>query len=170
MNIGDVFIDEYPVEALEFASSHGARILEIGSDGEHRQFRIVKNSEPSISDRKAEKLREINKAYNIATSSLISSYPQTELLTFDKQEQEARSYTADASSPTPFLSGIASARGITLDDLVGRVIVKSEAFAKAVASLTGQRQRYEDLLEAATTVDEIEAVVPEYSIPEGLDL
>ena len=113
------------------------------------------------------KLLEINAAYDVATSSLVSSYPATELLTFDKQEKEARAYTADPSTSTPFLSGLAKARGITLDDLVGRVIAKSEAFASAVATLTGQRQRYEDMLGVATTAEEIEAIVPEYKLPEA---
>lgn len=113
------------------------------------------------------KLSEINSAYDAATSSLVSTYPSTELLTFDKQESEARAYSADPSASTLFLSGLAKARGITLDDLVGRVIEKSEAFASAVATLTGQRQRYEDLLGEAQTVEEVEAIVPEYKLPEA---
>lgn len=123
--------------------------------------------EPTLEEIKILKLGEINSAYDAATSSLVATYPQTELLTFDKQEQEARSYLSDPSASTPFLSGLAKARGITLDDLVGRVIAKSEAFAAAVATLTGQRQRYEDLLTVAKTAEEIEAIVPEYRLPEA---
>ena len=121
----------------------------------------------SIELLKVNKLSEINSAYDAATSSLVSTYPSTELLTFDKQESEARAYSADPSASTLFLSGLAKARGITLDDLVGRVIEKSEAFASAVATLTGQRQRYEDLLGEAQTVEEVEAIVPEYKLPEA---
>ena len=47
------------------------------------------------------------------------------------------------------------------------MIAKSDAFAVVVASLTGQRQRYEDLLDAAVTVEDLEAVVPEYTLPDG---
>lgn len=167
MNIGDVFIDKYPTEAIGFAFSNDARILEITPDGEHRRFQIVKNPERTLDGLKMAKLAEINSAYDVATSSLVATYPATELLTFDKQEAEARAYTADLSTSTPFLSGLAKARGITLDDLVGRVIRKSEAFASAVATLTGQRQRYEDLLDAATTAEEVAAIVPEYKLPEA---
>lgn len=124
-------------------------------------------SELTLEELKSIKLYEINSAYDSATSSLVSTYPYTELLTFDKQEQEARAYSADHSASTPFLSGLAKARGITLDDLVGRVIKKSEAFAFAVATLTGQRQRYEDLLDAAITAEEIAAIVPEYKLPDA---
>lgn len=124
-------------------------------------------AEPTLDELKTTKLSEINAAYDTATSSLVSTYPATELLTFDKQETEARAYASDPSASTPFLSGLAKARGITLDDLVGRVIRKSEAFASAVATLTGQRQRYEDLLDAATTAEEVAAIVPEYKLPEA---
>ena len=127
-------------------------------------------AEPTLDELKAIKLSEINVAYDTATSSLVSNYPETELLTFGKQESEARAYASDHSASTPFLSGLAKARGITLDDLVGRVIRKSEAFASAVATLTGQRQRYEDLLGEAKTAEEIEAIVPEYHLPQGMNL
>ena len=79
----------------------------------------------------------------------------------------ARAYVSDPSVSTPFLSGLAKARGITLDDLVSRVIRKSEAFASAVATLTGQRLRYEVLLTVAMTAEDIEAIVPEYRLPEA---
>lgn len=118
--------------------------------------------EPSLDEIKAAKLYEINSSYDAITSSLVSTYPSTELLTFDKQEMEARARANDPSANTPFLDGLAKARGIALDDLVVRVIKKSEAFAAAVASLTGQRQRYEDLLDSAQTAEEVSAIVPEY--------
>ena len=128
---------------------------------------LLEAPEKDLDTLRSDKLLEINGKYDAATSSIVSTYPSTELLTFDKQEQEARAYSDDHSASTPFLSGLANARGITLDDLVGRVIRKSEAFASAVATLTGQRQRYEDQLNAAMTAEEITAIVPEYKLPEA---
>ena len=121
----------------------------------------------SVDEAKSEKLREINLGYDTATSALVATYPQTELLTFDKQEKEARSWGADNAVATPFLDGLALARGIDKAELVRRVIAKSDAFQTAVATLTGQRQRYEDLLGEAQTVEEVEAIVPEYKFPEA---
>lgn len=118
----------------------------------------------SIELLKVNKLSEINSAYNSATSSIVSTYPSTEILTFDKQEKEARSWDADNTVSTPFLDGLAIARGIDKAELVRRVIAKSDAFAAAVSTLTGQRQRYEDLLNAATTAEEVAAIVPVYDI------
>ena len=120
----------------------------------------------SMDDLKAAKLAEVNYAYDEATSSLVATYPQTELLTFDKQEQEARAWLADNSVSTPLIDALAQGRGIDKAGLIHRIIVKADAFALATGYLTGQRQRYEDLLDAATTVEEVEAIVPEYHFPE----
>ena len=119
---------------------------------------------PDVDRAKSAKLAEINTTYNAATSALVATYPQTELLTFDKQEKEARSWYVDNSVATPFLDGLALARGIDKAELVRRVIAKSDAFQTAVATLTGLRQRYEDQLSMATTAEEVAAIVPVYDI------
>ena len=89
------------------------------------------------------------------------------MLTFDKQEQEARSWLDDNTVSTPLIDALALGRGIDKAELVRRIIVKAEAFATATGYLTGQRQRYEDMLGAATTSEEIAAIVPEYKLPEA---
>ena len=111
---------------------------------------------------KAIKLSEINSKYNEATSSLISTYPSTELLSFDKQEQEARAWLKDNNIETPLIDALAEGRQIDKADLVNRIINKSDLFAIQTGYLTGQRQHYEDQLELATTKEEIEAIIPEY--------
>ena len=168
-SLGQIFTDSYPPEAAEWCNaSQLAFMNEIEQDEEgRRRFRIDPVPQPALQERKKHRLELVNAAYENAVSALVNTYPPTELLTFDKQEAEARAYLDDASASTPFLSGLAAARGITLDDLVRRVIAKSDAFAVVVASLTGQRQRYEDLLDAAVTVEDLEAVVPEYTLPDG---
>lgn len=120
----------------------------------------------SIELLKVNKLSEINSAYNAATTTLVSTYPSTEVLTFDKQEQEAQAWQSDSSVSTPLIDALALGRGIDKAELVQRIIAKAEAFAVATGYLTGQRQKYEDQLEAATTAEEIEAIVPEYTMPE----
>lgn len=51
-------------------------------------------------------------------------------------------------------------------ELVRRIIAKADAFAVAVGYLTGQRQRYEDQLAGAVTMDDIAAIVPVYTLPD----
>ena len=122
---------------------------------------------PTFEELKYAKLSEINAAYNAATSALVSAYPKSELLTFDKQEAEARAWQADNSAETPLVDMLAAGRQIDKAELVRRIIAKADAFALATGYLTGQRQRYEDLLGEAQTVEEVEAIVPEYHLPEA---
>lgn len=124
----------------------------------------------SVDEAKSEKLREINLGYDTATYALVATYPQTELLTFDKQEAEARAWDADNSVETPLVDMLASGRQIDKAELVRRIIAKADTFALATGYLAGQRQRYEDLLDAATTVEAVAAIVPDYALPEGLSL
>lgn len=114
---------------------------------------------------KSRKLDEINDAYQQAIATLTPTYPDDERLTFDKQEQEARAWLADNSTPTPFVDALAAGRQMDKAELVSRIIAKADAFALASGSLTGQRQRYEDMLDVAETADAVAAIVPQYSLP-----
>lgn len=121
----------------------------------------------SIENVKARKLNEINSLYQQAIATLTPTYPNDERLTFDKQEQEARAWLADNSTSTPFIDALAAGRQMDKTELVNRIIVKADVFAIASGLLTGQRQRYEDLLDAANTVEDVAAIIPEYSLPEA---
>lgn len=119
-----------------------------------------------VSTLRAEKMAEINGSYDAATSALVSTYPATELLTFDKQEAEARAYNADPAAKTPLVNALAAGRVMDKDELVRRIIAKADAFAVAVGYYTGQRQHYEDQLSEAVTAADIAAIVPVYALPD----
>lgn len=114
---------------------------------------------------KARKLTEINGSYQQAIATLTPTYPDDERLTFDKQEAEARAWLTDNTAPTPFVDALAAGRQMDKAELVSRIIAKADAFALASGSLTGQRQRYEDMLDVAETADAVAAIVPQYSLP-----
>ena len=122
---------------------------------------------PTLEQTKAAKLSEINKAADAAIATLTATYPDRELTTFDKQEAEARAYAADATASTPLLSALAEARGISLPDLVERVLAKADAFAVASGSIIGQRQALEDRLDACTTLEEVQGITVNISMPGG---
>ena len=98
---------------------------------------------------------------------LTGTYPDREIRTFDKQESEARAYAADATASTPLLSALAQARGIPLSELVERVLAKADAFAVASGSIIGQRQALEDRLDACTTLEEVQGITVNISMPGG---
>ncbi|MHA7915462.1 hypothetical protein [Alloalcanivorax xenomutans] len=77
---------------------------------------------------------------------LRSQYPESEILSWDKQEREARLMLADPNYQSALLSGIAVGRGITVVDLRDRVIAKADAYTAQVAAVLGRRQALEDQL------------------------
>ena len=123
---------------------------------------------PTLEEMKTDKLSEINAAADKAISTLTAAYPDREIATFDKQEAEARAYTAaPATAQTPLLSALAQARGIELPELVRRVIAKADAFAVASGSIIGQRQALEDRLDTCTTIEEVRAITVNIAMPGG---
>lgn len=159
--IGQTFINIYPPEAAVWCNGHNAYIKADGS-----LYTIAAIPEPELPELKAIKLNEINSAYQQAIATLTPTYPNDERLTFDKQEQEARAWLADNAASTPFIDALSAGRQMDKTELVNRIIAKADAFAIASGLLTGQRQRYEDMLDTAETTEDVEAIVPEYSLPE----
>ena len=76
-------------------------------------------------------------------------------------------YAADPTASTPLLSALAEARGISLPDLVERVLAKADAFAVASGSIIGQRQALEDRLDSCTTLEEVQGITVDISMPGG---
>ena len=120
---------------------------------------------PTLDEAKAAKLSEINAAADRTIATLTATYPDREISTFDKQESEARAYTADATASTPLLSALATARGISLPDLVERVIAKADILAMASGSIIGQRQALEDRLDTCTTIEDVQAITVNIVMP-----
>lgn len=111
---------------------------------------------------KENKLAEINSGYERAVAVIKSGVPSSEVDTWTKQEAEARAYLADSSATTPLIDALAESRGVEKDDLVLKIIAKADAYASAMGKLTGLRQKYEDLYNAATTATEYVAIDVQY--------
>lgn len=120
---------------------------------------------PTLEEAKAAKLMAINATADTSMSLLTATYPDREIATFDKQEAEARVYSADPTAPTPLLSALSQARGVPLDELARRVLVKADTFAVSSGCIIGQRQALEDRLDACTTVEEVEALAVTITMP-----
>ena len=94
-------------------------------------------------------------------NGLLAGYPQTEIESFYRQEKEALAWQADHNTPTPMLSQIARVRGVPLEVLIEKVIEKSSQFAVAIGIIIGQRQAFEDRLQALKTPQELTALEQE---------
>lgn len=88
-------------------------------------------------------LSKANADFETAVSSLTSSVPISEISTWIRQEQEARAYLLDSNAPTPFIDALCLARECDKSYLVEKIIEKADAYAIAVGTLTGIRQKQE---------------------------
>jgi hypothetical protein len=95
----------------------------------------------------------------------LSSYPEAETLTFDKQDREAREYQAwvDAGEQgeapvTPLISNLAAARQMSKGEMATRIVANSDLWVVESGQATGKRQYLEDQVTAATTIAGVEAV------------
>lgn len=88
-------------------------------------------------------LSKISTDYENSVSQLTSSIPISEISTWTKQEQEARNYLLDNNANTPFMDAICTSRGVDKSYLAGKIIEKADAYAVAVGTLTGIRQKLE---------------------------
>jgi antitoxin component HigA of HigAB toxin-antitoxin module len=140
------------------------RILRDGvyfSEGDDLGFvASIDNDDPSLysfhpDDYRANKLAEIKSACEAELSALQAEYPESEVMSWDKQEREARAFVADSSASVPLISSLASVRGIGVPDLANRIIQKADAYTAAIGQALGRRQKLEDQLNAMTSWEEM---------------
>ena len=173
MNVPDV-------ETAEYASNHqGLPYVVYTSDpngyvqdgtlhpmpprpGDHHTFDYTLRQwvDPrTLDDLRSTQIEAINTAFEQAAEQLTAGYPATERLTWPHQQGEALAWEQDPSTATPFLDGIAIARGIGFIQMREKSLGAVKEFMAASQQLVGQRQRLKDRIRAATTQADIEAVI-----------
>ena len=75
-----------------------------------------------------------------------------EQLSFEQQKSEAAAWTADNSASVPMLTTMATARGISVADLVGKINAKVTAYNSAVATKLAEQKVLEDEVDALDTI------------------
>ena len=110
-----------------------------------------------------DKLIEINAAYETRAQQVTVDVPPSEVQSWPKQEDEARTLKSDPTASVIVLSALAEQRGIPLDSLVDKVIEKANAYSVYIGQITGIRQRLESELlsidlAAANAAAQIEAI------------
>lgn len=121
---------------------------------------------PTLADLKTAKLTDINAECDRRINAEVLSYPATEVLTFPKQETEARAWAAGNTAATPLIDALAENRGIDKAELVSRIVAKADYFAAFTGKMVGYRQKLEDQVSAATTLEELAAIDPLAGWPE----
>ena len=93
---------------------------------------------------KQRKLSQINAAFENAMLAVRSDYTESEIMSWSKQEYEARRWLTDNTHPTPLLDLIAEARGLDKTMLLNKVVLKADQYAYATGLAVGRRQQLED--------------------------
>ena len=118
---------------------------------------------------KSAKLAEINQKAQAFINNLAEydKTPAFERDTWSIQRTEAKAWFADNNAATPTLDLIAQMRGVPIDTLRQKAYEKAMAYQTVAAIVVGQRQAYEDRLEQAETLEQIQAIKPVYQLPQG---
>lgn len=114
-----------------------------------------------LSDARAAKLSEINRAAQAAAQALISGYPDFEQKTWDRQRAECEAWfgaTDPAADLVPWCSACAAARGVELAEFMAKVKGNVDAFMAASAQIAGARQKLADMIESAASVDDLAGI------------
>ena len=156
-----LFMPQYSVDQIK---SYEDNQIEQGCDG--IWYLAGHAPEKPLEEAKTAKLAEINAACDSILNAATASYPASEILTFDQQTKEAEVYQADNTASVPLLSALSASRNIPLPELVQRVLAKHHAFSVLSGIVIGQRQALEDQLDVCTSVDEVNALTVNYTIPE----
>lgn len=157
--------DAIPADAVEITVEEHQTLLEGQSQGKRivadESGRPVLQDPPplTLDEAKAAKLTEINAACDAEIEAIKVSYPDTEVMTWDKQEGEARALVLDATADTLLIDSIASARGLDRVELANRIIANADQFAMASGASLGKRQALKDEINAATTVEQVAEIV-----------
>lgn len=112
---------------------------------------------------KTAKLAQINAAARAALSRLVSDLPRNEVDSWPQQVKEAEALAGDEAAPVPLLTQIAAERGLSVSDLAARVLVKAAIYADASGQIIGRRQALESAIEAATTIEQLEAIACDFA-------
>lgn len=121
-----------------------------------------------ISAEKSAKLAEINAKAQAFVNQLahLDETPEFERETWPIQREEAKAWQIDPHATTPTLALIAQVRGVPLDVLRQKAFEKAMAYQTVAAVVAGQRQAYEDRLNRAETLEQIQAIEPVYQLPQ----
>jgi len=91
-----------------------------------------------------DKYAYIRNEYSRRINDLVKNVTNEEKATWEKQEAEARAYTADNTIATPFIDGMIDTWGETKENAVNRILTKANALIVLSAPLLGIKNKLDD--------------------------
>ncbi|MBQ7820541.1 MAG: hypothetical protein IJ341_12705 [Bacteroidales bacterium] len=111
---------------------------------------------------KQQKLEEVRQATNSYMEQLKSNFSNAEMETWTRQEHGVKLLTENPESEeydAQWVKALAQTRGITLEEQMQRISYATTMMNTMAYQLVGYQQRLEDMINAATTIDEIYNIV-----------
>ena len=102
------------------------------------------------------------KAEKLSHELLVDEVPDSEVATFTTQRSEAIAYRNSGytnDNLCPMLKIIAEIRSMSLKDLVDKCLLKSSLYETEIAKILGKRQKLEDDIKKAQTLEELNLIV-----------
>lgn len=110
---------------------------------------------------KKRKIAAIRHDVDKALSAIQENFSAAEFQSWSKQEAGARALTQNpetTDADAEFVRAMAEARGITVNELIDKIMACIIPAMEAMARLLGEQQRREDLVNAALTAEELEEI------------
>lgn len=131
--------------------------------GADYEWSDAKNSwEIKLEVAKQQKLEEVRQATNSYMEQLKSNFSNAEMETWSRQENGVKLLSANPESEeydAQWVKALAATRGISIEEQMQRIIYATTMMNTMAYQLVGYQQRLEDMINAATTVDEIYNIV-----------
>lgn len=123
--------------------------------------------EPTFEELVAAKRAEIWGAGDAILAQVKANYTQAEIESWSKQEQGAKDIQAGDTSTeaAQFVAAIAQGRGIEVSVLVAKILANVKSYGALSAAVIGEQQRLDDLIKAAATPEDLEAIIWTYVPP-----
>ena len=115
---------------------------------------------PTLEQAQLSKIESLNNSFTVDVSKITTALPH-EMVSWRKQEDEARAYTADNTVATPFIDAQLITRdlGETKDELAAKIIINADTYQVSYATLLGKSQNLISKVSAAGTVEEVNLIV-----------
>lgn len=117
--------------------------------------------EPTFEELVAAKRAEIWGAGDAILANVKTNFTQAEVESWSKQEQGAKDIQAGdtTTEAAQFVAAIATRRGVKTAVLVEKILANVASYGALSVAVIGEQQRLDDLIKAATTPAELDAIV-----------
>lgn len=110
---------------------------------------------------KERKIAQIRYEADAVLNGIKSNFSEAEFQSWSKQESGAKDLQSNPESQSPdaqFVRNIAYGRGISIENLVGKILSNINPYAESLSRILGEQQRREDLVNAATNPKQLSSI------------